>query len=435
MVLKKKKNTMYRWLGKLLWTMFLCCLVAPLWAGGAQEGSRQETETVTIKFWNGFTATDGDVLREIFDRFNEENDMGIIVEMDIMPWANLLEKLPPAMATGTAPTLVLLGSEYIPEYSASGGIIKMDDFWKWSGLDRENYSENVRDAFVYKGSVYGIPMQYNTQYLYWNKDLFREAGLDPEKPPKDFNELREFAAKISDPSKEQYGFGIASTGNQCHVNITNFLWSNGGDWLNGSQTEAVCDSPEMREVLTMLQAFAQNGDTPVGMTGADLDNLLMAGKLGMYIQGPWLINGCKNNGLNFGIGAVPAGKDGKLQVPGGGVAFMITSSADDRQKAAAFECIKYWLSSEIMKEWSLRNGFPAFSREIFDDPEIQNDPILKVLSPLSAQGRLPFKGMPEYSRIASDYLDPLFEQLMYDQISPADCAACMEDGINTVLGN
>jgi len=112
---------------------------------------------------------------------------------------------------------------------------------------------------------------------------------------------------------------------------------------------------------------------------------------------------------------------------------MVTSSASEAEKIAAYECVKYWLSPEIMKEWSIRNGFPAFSLEILDDPEVQKDPILNVLSPLSVYGRLPFKGMPEYSQIANEFLDPLFEQLMYGRMTPERCASEMEAGINKIL--
>lgn len=398
-------------------------------AGEETTGGETGTDGVTIKFWNGFTASDGDILREIYDRFNAENGKGITVEMDIMPWDNLFEKLAPALATNTAPALLLLGSERIPEYAASGGIVALDDFWDWSGLNVDNYLENVRQTFVLDDAIYGIPMQYNTQYLYWNKTLFNEAGLDPEAPPKTFDEMVAYAQAMTDASKEQYGMGIA-TGS---ANITNFLWSNGGDWLNDGQTEAVCNSPEAIEVLGMLQGIFEDGYSPVGMTGADLDNLLYAGQLGMYINGPWLINGCREAGLDFGIGAVPAANDGNLQVPGGGVAFMVTSSADEAQKAACYEAMKYWLSKDVLKEWSLRNGFPPFSQEVIDDSEIQADEILNTLGPLTQYGRLPFAGMPEYSQIAGDYLDPLYEQLMYGEVTPEDCAAQMEEGINTVL--
>jgi multiple sugar transport system substrate-binding protein len=404
-------------------------------SAGNEEATAQAVDLsgTKVTFWNGFTASDGDVLREIYDNFNKTNDKGIKVEMDIMPWANLFEKLATSLATNTAPVMVLLGSDKMTEYIANEGIVELADFWSASGLDQSIYAQSVIDCFKYQGKTYGIPMQYNTQYLYWNKDLFTKAGLDPEKPPKTFTELKEYAAKLTDNSKEQYGIGIASTGSSCYGNITNFMWSNGGDWLTPDMTKAACNSKEAIEVLAMLQGFSTSKQTPAGMAGADTDNLFLAGQLGMYINGPWLVNGAKTNKLNFGIGAVPGSESGKLQVPGGGCAYMVTSSANEKEKLAAYECMKYWLSKDILKEWSIRNGFPAFSSEVLSDPDIQKDPILNALSPLAQYGKLPFPGMPEANQISGDYLDPLYEQLMYGKITPEECAKKMAEGIDTVL--
>jgi len=401
-------------------------------------GSKERTETpnsaaaaepIEVVFWNGFTASDGDVLRDIYDRFNQQNTKNISVTMDIMPWGNMLEKLAVSISTNTGPTLILLGVESISEYSASGGLLPLDDFWKWSGLDTSKFAQNVIDTFKYEGTTYGIPMQYSTHYLYWNKDLFVEAGLDPERPPETFSEFIDYARKLTNAEKEQYGFGFPA-GN---IYITNFLWSNGGDWLTENLSQSAINSPEAVEVLTMLQNFATEGVTPLGMTGMDLDNLFYAGKVAMYMNGPWLINGCRTKGMNFGIGSIPAADNGFKQFPGTGVAFMVTSSATDEQKIAAYECIKNWLSKDVLKEWTLKNGFPAWSSEVLADAEVQNDPIQNVLGPLSKYGRLPFPGMPESGRIAADYLDPLFEQLMYGKITPQACAQKMEAGINAVL--
>ena len=403
-----------------------------LFCGGSKESrtvEQGETDGVSITFWNGFTASDGDILRDIYTRFNEENDKNITVEMDIMPWGNMLEKLAVSVSTKTGPTLILLGIENIPEYSQSGALLPLDDFWEWSGLEKSNYAGNVLETFMYKGGTYGIPMQYNLHYLYWNKDLFEKAGLDPEKPPKNFSEFIEYAEKLTDPSKEQYGFAFPASS----MYINNFLWSNGGDWLNSGMTESVFNSEESLEVLRMLRGFSEDKVTPLGMGGGDLDNLFYAGKVAMYMNGPWLINGCKEKGLNFGIGSIPSADDGNKEFPGTGVAFMITSSATPEQKEAAYECIKYWLSKDVLKEWTLKNGFPAWSDEVLEDPDIVADPIQKVLGPLSQYGRLPFPGLPESSIMIADYINPLFEQMLYEEISPEECAEQIEEGINTVL--
>ena len=407
--------------------LFVVLPFAAFCNGTSDDGG--EDAGVDITFWNGFTASDGDVLRDIYDRFNDNNGKGISVEMDIMPWGNMLEKLAVSVSTKTGPTLIILGIENIPEYSQSGALLPLDDFWEWSGLDKSNYASNVLETFMYKGQTYGIPMQYNTHYLYWNKDLFREAGLDPETPPRNFSEFQEYARILTDADEGQYGFAFPASS----MYINNFLWSAGGDWLNEDMTASAFDSPESVEVLSMLQEFGNDGVTPIGMGGADLDNLFYAGKVAMYMNGPWLINGSKSMGLDFGIGSIPASDDGNREFPGTGTAFMITSSATPEQKIAAYECIKYWLTKDVLKEWTMTNGFPAWSQEVLNDPEVQNDPIQKVLGPLSQYGRLPFPELPESAMIIADYIDPNFERMMYGEITPEECAELIESGINKVL--
>lgn len=403
----------------------------------AEAGEDEDVEApaptgdgVTITFWNGFTASDGDILREIVNRYNENNAYGNYVDMDIMPWGVMLDTLAPAIATQTGPTMILLGEGGVPEYAPTGGFIPMDEFWDWSGLDRNNFLENVRNTFVLDGVTWGIPMQFNTMYLYWNKDHFIEAGLDPEHPPATFSELREFAEILTDPDQNRFGFGVALGAG----NITNFLWSAGGDWLTPDQSRSEANSPALIEVLTMLQGFFNDGISPIGQEGWDLDNLLFAQTISMYINGPWLINGAREHGLNFGIGAVPAADNGNRVVPAGGVSYMITTSADEAQKIAAFDYIRYWLSDEVLTEWTIRNGFPAWSESVLALSEIQNDPIQQVLAPLSEYGRTPFLGMDIRGQLEGDVLSPLFEQLMYNQITPEDAAQQMEDGLNAILG-
>lgn len=83
--------------------------------GGTISGS-YKGDPVELSFWNGFTSTDGEVLQDIVDDFNERNDMGITIKMDVMPWDTFNEKLPAAIASGTAPDFVLCSSGYYPAY-------------------------------------------------------------------------------------------------------------------------------------------------------------------------------------------------------------------------------------------------------------------------------------------------------------------------------
>ena len=147
------------------------CLVLVLLAFSASSAMALE-----FSFWNGFTGSDGEILTEIVNRYNETNERGDVIKMDIIPWANFNEQLPPAIATGNAPELVAFNNDMLTSYQGTGSIEPMDDFFEKTGLDRSNFSEAVLDMLTLDGQLWQVPMQAYGYYLYWNKDLFTAAG-------------------------------------------------------------------------------------------------------------------------------------------------------------------------------------------------------------------------------------------------------------------
>lgn len=249
------------------------CLVALLLMSFSVFSKSEQK--ITITFWNGFTASDGEILREIVDRFNKEYAGKIEIKMDIMPWDVFFQKLPPAIATKTAPSFVLMGDNVIPQYVAKKAIQPLDDIWRVTSLKESAFAPTVLEMFKYNGKYYEIPMQYNLIYLYWNKDLFKAAGLDPERPPQTWEELKDYAIKLTDPSKNQYGFGMP-------VKIAPpwyapLIWGNGGEFFDLKTKRSLLNSPQNIKSLEFLQDLALNKKvTPRSATGPDLDNLLIS---------------------------------------------------------------------------------------------------------------------------------------------------------------
>ena len=129
--------------------------------------------------------------------------------------------------------------------------------------------------------------QYNLQYLYYNKDIFEAAGLDPETPPTTLDELKADAIACTDPSKNQYGIGFP----QNYTYYCEYLWANGGDVISTDGKENLLNSQENIDTLTWLQDMVVNeGVSPEGLTGADADTLFQAGQLAMYMSGPWTVS-------------------------------------------------------------------------------------------------------------------------------------------------
>ena len=364
---------------------------------------------VEISFWNGFTGSDGEILKEIVDEFNATNDKGIKINMDIIPWGNFHEKLPTAIATGTAPELVLMGNDVLLTYVNTGSLQPVDDFFAAMDFDRATVPDSVWDLFAVNGTQYMIPMQVNSLYLYWNKTLFREAGLDPEQPPKTWAELFEMAAKLTNSEKNVYGFGIPVSSTSVFENL---ILCNGGSFVDYETNKATLNTDVVKKSLKQIQdAIQVDKVSPLATTGADFDNILFAGQLAMYINGPWCINGCNNNGLDYSVCMIPEGDAGR-SYDLGGCGYAVTTGTSDEKKAAAYEFMKFWNSTEICKKWSVVNGFPPYLQSVVEDPEVAANPLLTEMGAALQYGQPWLKGINAASTITNDVLFPMVERIM-----------------------
>jgi multiple sugar transport system substrate-binding protein len=137
-----------------------------------------ETDVTTITFWNGFTGPDGEALEQRIAAFNAAND-DVQVDMTIMPWDVLSQKLLPALGSGEGPDISVNGVEAIPTNAGIGAFGPLDEYYEqWD--EQGQLFTALADATVYQGSHYTVPMTYSPMLLYYNKALFAEAGLDPE---------------------------------------------------------------------------------------------------------------------------------------------------------------------------------------------------------------------------------------------------------------
>ena len=367
--------------------------------GGEEGGSAEPT---TLTFWNGFTSTDGDVLTEIVDRYNGENDKGITIEMDIMTWDVFNEKLPAAISAGQAPDFVLCSTGYYPSYVNAGSFQDLSDYFDRDGNSRDDFDTAVLEGLTYGDDLIGIPFQVVTHYLFWDKDLFEAAGLDPESPPTNWDEIKEYAGKLTDASKNQFGW-LIPTDNNVVAQYT--MYAFGGDFTDESGTTATLNSPEN------VEAFEWMYDVYVNMKASPLDsddNTYISGQLGMFINGPWIINGLRENEINFGVTAVPMneGIDPKSSMIPVGFSVPITTS--DEHKDLVYDFVEYWNTEDICTEWTERCGTPAYLKSA--QANFEDDPLTSVLSVPLEYGAVAMK-QTGVTPVASQALYPALEEI------------------------
>jgi multiple sugar transport system substrate-binding protein len=393
----------------------------------SEPAPKEPAEKTTVTFWNGFTGPDGELLKQIIDEYNANNTDNVEVKMDIMPWDQLFQKLPPAIATQTAPNMVAMWPGAARPYIENESFLPLDDFFTVTGADESNFVESSLEFGQSRtGIQYQLPMQTNGIYLFWNKKLFEEAGLDPEKGPATWEELAEFAEKITDADKNQFGMGFPIAGSPQY--LAPLLKSNGGDVVDLENLKSVLNSPENIETMKWLQDLTHNKKvTPSGATGADMDRLMLGGQLGMFITGPWLVGGLKANNIDFGVSMPPAGSDSQF-IEVDGIGFSVPEGTTEQQKNAVYKFIKYWSSDEIVKKWSLANGFPPFLKSVLNDPDIQADPLVSALSQMGDAGQPFLKGLITADRVSLDILFPMAEAVMAGQ----DVAEVVEKASNQI---
>ena len=269
---------------------------------------------VTIEIWD-MQQSDKKILeaqQKAIAQFEQENP-GIKINVTVFPYAEYRDKLLIAVQGDTPPDISTLDQIWMAQWAASDAIIPLDDYLAKSTLTRDQFFPGAWDSNVWGGKVWGIPLNNDVwQELYYNKDMFKAAGLDPEKPPADWDELLEYAKKLNNPP-DQYGIAIMGMGEMITCIMDSFIRSNGGDIINPEGTEAIINKPEAVEALKFLkelEAYAPPGTA--SRNESDAVALFTSGKVAMILAGSWQQDTFKGfPELNWGVAMTPAPK-GKI---------------------------------------------------------------------------------------------------------------------------
>jgi multiple sugar transport system substrate-binding protein len=378
------------------------------------------TEVTTVTFWNSFTGADGDMLVELVNRFNEENTDGIKVEMDIS--SDLDSQLATAFAAGTGPTLLLSSSAY--RFTYGDYMQDISDVFDKTDLDKSDFIQSYLDYCSEGDSLYFVPFQVVGYYMYWNKDLFEAAGLDPETPPTTWDEWQSMAEQITDASNNVYGSGISY---DYSYQIAHIIQRFGGLAVtddNGTWTANFAGNNGYADFLNMYRTLVENGDNPLE---ADTDSMASAGQIGITIGGPWVTSGLDTAGINYGIGLIPQGDAGDMnsvEVLG----FSVTTAASDAEKEAAYKFIEWWNTedsdgSSPALEWSVANGFPAYTYSVQEKDTYKESEKLSAMSKANPDAPTDFivdSSFPGINSIISDVIPEMINAAAFGSDSVED---------------
>lgn len=278
-------------------------------AGTAVASSRQDT--TEIEFWHGFAAHEIAALQQMLDtRFAPAHP-----EIKVNATGGATdEKILAAISGGNPPDVILLPSPYAIGTWAHNGVIQpLDDHIQSSALDLSVFIPAGLEQCKLDDAAYALPFVNFNNALYWNKDLFSAAGLDPETPPKTIEELLDFAEKLT--VKE--GDRITQIGVLPTLRLQEMAWRFGGDWYDAANGTITANSDANLRALQYELDVANRvggvdavqrfqGSLPTG--GGAADNPFYQGKIAIMVDGCWHVEFIRQyaSGLNYGVAPVPA---------------------------------------------------------------------------------------------------------------------------------
>ena len=221
-----------------------------------------------------------------------------------------------------------------------------------------------------EGQTWGVPFQRSTIVAYYNKDMFREAGLDPEKAPTTWDELVEMGEALT--TEDRAGIMIPSTGYPYWM-FQALAIQNGEELMANDGLTTYFDDPEVVEALEFWRALSvEHGVMPEGtVEWGTLRQAFLEGQTAMMWHSTGNLTAVKNNAeFDFGVAMLPANE--RLGSPTGGGNFYVFKDSTEEEKQAALELIKFMTSPEQAAAWSIATGYMGVSPAAYETEALQD---------------------------------------------------------------
>ncbi|BBO78349.1 ABC transporter substrate-binding protein [Desulfosarcina widdelii] len=273
-----------------------------------------------------------------------------------------------ALKSGQPAQLSVMFSIDIYELIEQDAIVAFDDVVEtaeekaWLDSFYPTLMENGRTA----GKTWGIPFQRSTIVMYYNKDAFRAAGLDPDKPPATWDEMAAMGKKLTKPDGSQWGVMIPSTGYPYWM-FGALTMQNGQVLMNGDGNTTYFDDPAVIGALQFWKDLGSKyGVMPKGtIEWGTLRQNFLEGKTAIMWHSTGNLTAVKKNAaFDFGVAMLPASK--RRGTPTGGGNFYIFKKTTPEERKAAMRLIKFMTSPERSAEWSMETGYMGVSPAAYE---------------------------------------------------------------------
>lgn len=332
----------------------------------ADSGAAATGAKVKLTHWSGFTGSDRPVLEKVIQSFNATSTTSEI-ELSVMTWDVLDQKLTAGFASNSGPDFFAYGPEILGKYYNMGALLDIEEMYSSGVVDKAIFPESVIGVPVFEGKTIAAPMCVFNVMVYYNKDMFAEAGISDI--PKTQDEMLEMAKKLTkldaNGNVEQYGLAIGYSDV-----FTNFMWGYGLEPVDTATNKCLILEPDQKALVQKLSEFVLNDKISPEIASTGMDTLFNTKKLAMYINGPWATTASTEAGVNYDVFDFPAGP--KASKVSGHPLFYIPTKFIGEKLKNFYEWESYWSSKEQQGVWAAGTGYPTIRVDMKGDPALKD---------------------------------------------------------------
>ena len=346
-----------------------------------QTTEAEITEPVTIKFANYALLEQGyeEFWNGVKTDFEAKNP-NITIEWVTAPYGEIVNQVINMAGGGDRIDMIFGEIGWVPGLADAGLTIPVDEVLPADYL--ADFYPAILDSFNIDGKPYGLPMYVSPYVLYYNTELFEQAGLDPNSPPATYDEMLEYAEKLSQLKDSNgnpvYAFGQTTASVPVSGSSINGMIFNFGGTLLADDGSLSIDNQGFKDSITMLKTLDEKGYNPQNAKLKDLRNLFALGQLAMYYDQSWGFNGIQSinpDAKKFTASAKPlAGGSGTGESILQAHCLMYVDNGD-AQKAACSKLTQYLVTSEVLNDY-LANITPAYPAKKSMEGATGTNPVL-----------------------------------------------------------
>ncbi|WP_046226297.1 ABC transporter substrate-binding protein [Paenibacillus dauci] len=346
----------------------------------AAAGSEASSGPVKVVWWHSMSGELGKTVDSLVKQFNDSQKDVQVEAVYQGEYDEGLNKFKAAMGSGSGPTMMQtyeVGSRFMIDSQA---VTPMQQFIDADKFDVSQLEENILSYYTFDNKLYSMPFNTSNPILYYNKDAFKKAGLDPENPPTTYADVEKAAKALTKDGQSGGSFPIYGWLMEQLLANQDVELLNNSNGRSALATESMLNSDAAVNTLTWWKKMVDDGVMlNLGRKTDDTKKAFAAGQIAMTMDSTASLRGIVSSAEGkFEVGTAPIPKpsadyEGKGGVIVGGASLWIMNDKPEAEQQAAWKFIKFLTEPSTQAYWNVNTGYFPITKKAYDEDLIKEN--------------------------------------------------------------